>query len=266
MDPTLTTGRYFGETLGRREARGLTVSEVRYRGRARIPPHAHARPIFNFVLAGRYTEHWGRKSLECDPSVLLFHPRGLVHSETFSPGGARCLALEFEPEAIGDDGGLAAIDENTRFPRERWGWIAARLRRELQCGDDLSDLVLDGLLRILVADVWRMAERRPPRHVETACEILHDRFLDPPRIADIARDTDVTASRLTRSFRQHLGCTPGEYARRLRVDRARRLIEETTLPLAEVAEAAGFADQSHLTRVFKRAVGLTPARYRRLHS
>lgn len=265
MDPTLSTGRFFGETLGRREAPGLTVSEVRFPGLARVPPHAHERPIFNFVLAGGYTEYWGGRSLECTPATLLFHPRGLVHSERFSRSGARCLTVEFDPIRLGGEDDTRGLRENTRFPRERWGWVAARLRRELCEGDDLSPLVLEGLLRVLLGDTYRLASTRPPRYVRIAREILHDQFADPPSIAEIAADAGVSPSRLARGFRRHLWCTPGEYVRRLRVDRARRLIEETERPLAEIAQAAGFADQSHLTRVFRRVVGFTPGAYRRLH-
>ena len=51
--------------------------------------------------------------------------------------------------------------------------------------------------------------------------------------------------------------------RRLRVERARLLIQEGASDLASVALEAGFADQSHFTRVFRRLVGTTPGEYRR---
>ena len=54
----------------------------------------------------------------------------------------------------------------------------------------------------------------------------------------------------------------GEYARRRRLDYARRQLADPDRPLAQIAADAGFADQSHLTRVFKRFTGLTPGQYR----
>jgi AraC family transcriptional regulator len=55
----------------------------------------------------------------------------------------------------------------------------------------------------------------------------------------------------------------GEMVRRLRLDRARRLLSETELPLAEVALESGYCDQSHLTRTFRAELETTPAAFRR---
>jgi AraC family transcriptional regulator len=69
--------------------------------------------------------------------------------------------------------------------------------------------------------------------------------------------------RLARTFRRQRGESVGDCVRRLRVESARRLLEDGRQPLSEVALAAGFADQSHFTRVFRRLTGMTPGEYRR---
>lgn len=71
---------------------------------------------------------------------------------------------------------------------------------------------------------------------------------------------------LTRTFRRFFGCTPGEYLRERRLEKAASLLAGSRLPLSEVALESGFADQSHLAKAFKRAYGVTPSEYRcRLH-
>ena len=55
----------------------------------------------------------------------------------------------------------------------------------------------------------------------------------------------------------------GEYLRRLRIDRAAEQLATGSQPLAEIALAAGFADQSHFSNVFRRRVGMSPSAYRR---
>lgn len=265
MDSTLTAGRFYGKTLRRREIPGVMVSEVRFPGEVEVQPHAHARPIFNFVLSGGYTERWGRRSLELEPSALLFHSEGLVHSERFSAAGARCLTLELDPVALRLEDDLAHLDGNVLLPRGRWSWVAARCRRELRDDDDLSPTVIEGLLRVLVGETARVAlaaDRRPPRFVRTAREILRETFASPPAIAEIAAEVGVHPSHLTRTFRRHFGCPPGEYARRLRFEHACRLLEETDRPLAAIAQAAGYADQSHFTRAFRCRTGSTPGAHR----
>ena len=68
---------------------------------------------------------------------------------------------------------------------------------------------------------------------------------------------------LARGFRKAYGCSVGAYLRWLRVARAARRLAETEAPLAEVALAAGFADQSHFSNVFRRETGLSPSQFRR---
>ncbi|WP_374653804.1 AraC family transcriptional regulator [Dongia sp.] len=68
---------------------------------------------------------------------------------------------------------------------------------------------------------------------------------------------------LNRQFRKLYGTSPYNYLVMRRLDRARALLAEGT-GLADVAAAAGFADQSHFTRQFKRAYGRTPAAWARM--
>jgi transcriptional regulator GlxA family with amidase domain len=59
--------------------------------------------------------------------------------------------------------------------------------------------------------------------------------------------------------------TPHECLQGSRVARARDLLLTSRLSLAEIAVAAGFADQSHLSRIFRRATGMPPGLWRRRH-
>jgi AraC family transcriptional regulator len=267
MTARLTTGRFFGQTLRRRRSELYTVSEVRYPGGIRIPEHSHERPIVNFILAGRYTEYWGGERLECRTAETLFHPAGLVHSERFSKMGARCLAIEFDPGGLGLDDIQALPSQTAVLPPGRWGWISARLLRELKTSDDLSALVIEGLMLVLLSGVARRQRTRvAPQFVGRAHELLHDRFAEPVRIGDVALEVGVHPSSLARAFQRHYRCTPGELVRALRVDRASRLLSGSNLPLASIAREVGFSDQSHFSRTFKRATGMTPGAFRALFS
>lgn len=68
---------------------------------------------------------------------------------------------------------------------------------------------------------------------------------------------------LARCFRRFYGCAPGDYLRLCRVGRARALLADPGLTLAEIAVRTGFVDQSHLHRAFKRSFGVTPGEFRR---
>jgi AraC family transcriptional regulator len=65
-------------------------------------------------------------------------------------------------------------------------------------------------------------------------------------------------------FKQSTGTTPHQYVIRCRIERAKCLMGQSKLSLAEIAIQVGFVDQSHLHRHFKRCVGVTPKNYRNI--
>ncbi|MEU0499806.1 AraC family transcriptional regulator [Nocardia sp. NPDC005998] len=90
--------------------------------------------------------------------------------------------------------------------------------------------------------------------------VLHDRYLDPISMDDLAETTECSRFAMYRAFRANYGLAPSEYQRLLRLRAARRLIAAGE-PISEAAVAAGFADQAHLTRWFRRCYGITPGVY-----
>jgi AraC-like DNA-binding protein len=77
---------------------------------------------------------------------------------------------------------------------------------------------------------------------------------------ELERLSDLDRWTLARQFRAAFGTSPSRFRTLRQLDHVRRLLKRS-MPLAEAAVEAGFADQSHMTRQFKRAYGLTPARW-----
>src|SRR5262249_52778863 len=161
----------------------------------------------------------------------------------------------------------AVLDRAADFQGGALVALALRIHREFQLADEASPLALEGLLLEFLAEAWRWrltaGRRRPPRWAERARAILHARFRETLPLSSLAEAVGVPPVYLAGEFRRHYGRPVGAYVRRLRVDYACRQLVTTDAPLAEVALAAGFADQSHFSRVFKAHTGLTPAAYRR---
>jgi AraC family transcriptional regulator len=85
----------------------------------------------------------------------------------------------------------------------------------------------------------------------------------PIQLADLAKRAELSLYHFARAFRTSAGVTPRTFVEQRRVERARRLISETTQTLVEIAIDAGFGTQSRLTTAFKRRTGFTPGEYRR---
>jgi len=104
-------------------------------------------------------------------------------------------------------------------------------------------------------------EKEPPRLRDISTFVLE--HIDEPMLVErIARRTGMSARTLSRWCREHLGESPAALVRRLRVDEARRLLEETSLPLKDITARTGLGDASTLWRVFTQRLGVTPAEYR----
>jgi AraC family transcriptional regulator len=99
--------------------------------------------------------------------------------------------------------------------------------------------------------------------VRRAKEFLASHCADDILLVDAARACGLSRGHFASAFRVATGLTPHQWLQRHRIDKAKSLLLNSTNPVADIAAACGFADQSHLTRVFARLVGSTPAAWRR---
>lgn len=79
----------------------------------------------------------------------------------------------------------------------------------------------------------------------------------------MAQAASMSLSQLHQRFRQTFGASPQAWLTDLRIQQARRWLAGTSLPIAEIALRAGFADQASLTRAMQRVSATTPAAYRK---
>ena len=87
----------------------------------------------------------------------------------------------------------------------------------------------------------------------------------PQPRATLAREAGISLRQLERLFEHHLGRGIHRHYRFLRLERARQLLRETTLPVLDVALATGFASSSQFARVYRRAFGEAPSATRSTH-
>jgi AraC family transcriptional regulator len=94
-------------------------------------------------------------------------------------------------------------------------------------------------------------------------EMMESSLEEPPTLRKLAQSCSLSASHFAKAFKQSFGHAPHQWLMHRRVARAHELMRNTLEPLAEIALACGFSDQSHFSRVFSRLTGLTPGVWRR---
>jgi AraC family transcriptional regulator len=100
------------------------------------------------------------------------------------------------------------------------------------------------------------------RRLRRAIEFMSDNCGRELSLAEIAGAAFLSEFHFARLFKKITGATPHAYLASLRTERARRLLAETDLPIAEVGARVGYNSQSHFTKIFREATGMTPKAFR----
>jgi LacI family transcriptional regulator len=149
-------------------------------------------------------------------------------------------------------------------PAQQIGQEAAALLDRLLTGDKApeqpvllppSRVVVRGSSEVLVTE---------DAGVSAAARYIRGHGHLPLRVADVLDAVPVGRRSLERRFRRAFGRGIWEEIRRSHVERAKRLLAETDLPLKMIAHQSGFTDYRHLAVVFRQELSLSPTAYRRL--
>jgi AraC-like DNA-binding protein len=214
------------------------------------------------MVEGGLRERARGRTYDLAGGSVVFNEAGEVHENEVLCGRARCLNVELRAEF------LAWMRERGVRPRESVvygdarGEIGAIGRLYAAVIDPGSEVEVEeallGLLGAIGPERGR-GGRADAGCVRKAVEMIRGSFPDRPRLATLAREAGVHEAHLCRAFRETMGCTIGEYVRRVRVSRALVVVVGGE-GLAEAAVRTGFADQAHMTRTFTREFGRSPGR------
>lgn len=188
------------------------------------------------------------------------------------------FALYFKPGVIGallesEGKGTEALAPIVGRHLPRVAHLLGLIETELRRPSLGSKLMIDGLLRaaaglLVSSDVAKQAEPceriylSPPK-LKRVIEFIEANLNESIGLDDLAQSAGLSANHFLRVFKLATGETPYHFLRARRLERARQLLSENTMPLAELALECGFANQAHFTAAFSRELGIPPGRYRR---
>jgi AraC family transcriptional regulator len=233
----------------------FVVTESLYRAGEVLPRHYHDHAFLSFASRGSFEETLRTRALRCETFDVIARPAGEVHSNRYDAKGTACVLVALS-------GRFSDLTISAALPRAVAAPIAVRIAREFRSADEVSPLIIEGLVLELIGGALR-PEPRGARWLAAARDYIHANASRPLTTRAIANVAGVHPTTLSRAFRATYRCTPGEYLRRVRIETAIAALTTTTATIADIAVATGFYDQSHLTNALKRHTRLTPADYRR---
>lgn len=148
---------------------------------------------------------------------------------------------------------------------ERAGYDAAEILARMIAGEK------EAPSRILVSATHLVARRSTEvvavsdAHLAKALQFIRDQKTGAAPVTAVARSAGLSRRTLEKRFREVLGRSILEEIRRVRTDRIARLLVETDLPVARIADMLGFVDVQHIARYFRVSKQLSPAAYRKAH-
>ena len=98
--------------------------------------------------------------------------------------------------------------------------------------------------------------------VARAMRLIEEGFLNEASVAELADRLGMGSRHLLRLFVRHTGATPTEVAATRRVQKAKRLLDETQMPMSEIAFAAGFRSVRRFNDAFRATYGRSPSSFR----
>ncbi len=177
--------------------------------------------------------------------------------ELFPDCGMDESLFVFDRDRLTCCGGLAAADMALEI---------IRLQQGLELANAAGRYIFHERLR--QGDEGQLPETRepvgyaaPPK-LRDAIVIMERTLETPLKISEIADQLALSQRQMERLFRTHTGVSPVRYYVDVRLDRARGLVTQTEMPIAEVAVACGFGSAVQFTRTYKRRFGVPPSQDR----
>lgn len=93
-------------------------------------------------------------------------------------------------------------------------------------------------------------------------EFMEANISEPLPLVDIAEYVGLSRRQIERLFQQHMGRSPARYYLEIRLDRARHLLVQSTMPVVDVAIACGFVSASHFSKCYREMYGKSPLQER----
>jgi AraC family transcriptional regulator len=207
------------------------------------------------IPASHELEGWSDYPGKIRHIVVLLDP-SLVAAESRDSNDGRAFELPFRSDL--DDGIIASRLRALQAELENPG-LLGRLYI-----DSLSCEIATRLIRVHAASTARRHHGGlSPRRLRQVKDYIAENLADDITLSDIASVAGVSSGHFCRAFRRSTGVRSHFYIVRQRIERAKSLLTANDMPLAQIAVACGFGDQSHFTACFRRAVGTTPGRFRR---
>jgi AraC family transcriptional regulator len=216
---------------------------------------------------------WTSSSASHDMVVLA--PGCELSAQCF--GAGQGLWLFIDPESIADNPHVKKFAERTTvdysWSKDRLAWaIIAEIRKECLGGFPRGPLFLENASTVFFTQLAYLLGESTQRFdspralsgskLQLVIDYFEDNLHRNITLSELSALVALTPRYFCAAFKEAVGRPPHQFQIERRIERAKILLRDPELSLANVALMVGFSSQSHLNDYFRRITGLTPARFR----
>lgn len=228
-----------------------------------VKAHVHPGSELVYVSAGDCGINVNGLSLPGKPGTLFVLPSKTVHSQV-NRGRVRTLYAVFSASS--------AFDDSPRFvdvSGDHWipKWLEELFALQSETHERMDSLA-DGLLSLVMSRLEELASsfetmRSYPPPLTKALALMKRDFVKPLSLPEIAERVGVCPGHLCALFRKSLGKSPVACLLELRLQYAKRLLDDPYLSVKDLSERCGFSNSSYFCRRFRLFHGKPPGSFKR---
>ena len=129
-----------------------------------------------------------------------------------------------------------------------------------------QQMIAADTLAIIAAAWGRRSRNMPTTNSRTSCAArkiaLEEEADGLPVVEDLLGELSMSRTHFYRIFKKQVGLTPYQYHLKLQIQRARRMLGDSDMPVKQIARALHFQSAYHFSKLFKNKTGVWPSKYR----
>ncbi|WP_274361897.1 AraC family transcriptional regulator [Paenibacillus thermotolerans] len=256
------------------------AGDVTVKGGHRLGPRIIDDYELVYFPAGNGTvyEAQGRNYPQDVPTVVVTRP-GEPHHYTFDPElPTRHLFIHFDPadERLLERYSLLGRTAVCSIGLRRESLVPQLMNQLMYCFHtrparwrQLGEMMLLSILEELESGLAEPAagvsaeEASLPPQISTALSFMEAHLTEKLEIDRLARHVGWSHEHFSRTFQQHVGCSPKEWMTKRRIEHAAQLLLQRSDSVKAIARESGFGDEYYFHRLFRRRMGVTATEYRK---
>lgn len=261
---------YEKDTPIKNECISLTsISLVHYQKADRIWKYSHETTHYSiaFTMNGSCFATCNGNSYILKKGSVLFMQRGDIYTSEDRENPYEYILVEFDCDDDNTDFSFPQYHEAVSFDKTET--LFKKIYEIYQTSDPLRDLKLKRILYdILISlsdETYKYKENYNYKRIKASVEFIDQnifrRYIDVSELAEIS---GLSISHFNRVFKNVFGTTPTKYMNILRIERGKKLLNNSSLSVGQIAELSGFSGTYYFSKMFKQFTGVSPLKFREL--